>query len=157
MKRFTGSRRLRSASNSSRLKIMIKCRKRSDASDEIENFNKKKNTNKTRSRDVVPLTDRASSNGVAEITEKIDDQDEIVACDERCGHSGARERLQNYRLQVAGNVWIPDTWGYEDRLKDWADPNDFDIHSNGLVMQSARTALIEDCGRREPAAAILPT
>lgn len=158
MRRFTGRRIPRSVSNCSRLKIMIKCRKRSEACKEIENF-KKKNTSKNRTRDVVvPLIDCSLSNGVAEMTEKIDDQNEIVARDERStSNSGARERLQNYRLQVAGNVWIPDTWGYEDRLKDWADPKVFDLHSNGLVMQSARTALIEeDCGRDGPAATILP-
>eukprot|EP01018_Ginkgo_biloba_P026321 Gb_32364 [translate_table: standard] len=70
----------------------------------------------------------------------------FIANDECCT---GRERLQRYRLQVAGNVWIPDTWSHDERLKEWIDPKALDQSLVPSGLMSARIALVEDC-RREP-------
>ncbi|ERM93885.1 hypothetical protein AMTRI_Chr11g96670 [Amborella trichopoda] len=58
-----------------------------------------------------------------------------------------RERLQKHRMMVAGKVWIPETWGQEELLKEWVDCGAIDrsLMPNGLV--SARNALVEECRR----------
>ncbi|CAL9081678.1 unnamed protein product [Musa textilis] len=58
-----------------------------------------------------------------------------------------RERLKRHRMEMAGRVWIPETWGQENRLKDWIDSSVFDrpLVPKGLV--SAREALVEACRR----------
>ncbi|KAF3957916.1 hypothetical protein CMV_017117 [Castanea mollissima] len=59
----------------------------------------------------------------------------------------ARERLKRHRVEVAGQVWIPDIWGQEELLKDWIDCSAFDasLVPNGIM--SARAALVDE-GRR---------
>ncbi|URE23672.1 hypothetical protein MUK42_36720 [Musa troglodytarum] len=41
---------------------------------------------------------------------------------EGCG----RERLKRHRVEMAGRVCIPETWGQESLLKDWADRRAFE-------------------------------
>lgn len=59
----------------------------------------------------------------------------------------AREKLKRHRVEVAGQVWIPDIWGQEELLKDWIDCSAFDasLVPNGIM--SARSALVQE-GRR---------
>ncbi|CAL1360618.1 unnamed protein product [Linum trigynum] len=59
-----------------------------------------------------------------------------------------REKLKRHRVEVAGRVWIPETWGQEELLKDWIDCSAFDatIVSNGIM--SARDALAAQQGLR---------
>lgn len=58
--------------------------------------------------------------------------------------SGGRERLKKLRLEVAGQVRIPDAWGEEGRLKDWADCSAFGRSFVPVGVVSARKALIEE-------------
>jgi hypothetical protein len=65
-------------------------------------------------------------------------------CVEEEEESG-RERLKRHRVEMGGNVWIPDLWGQEEFLKDWIDCTKFDpplISSNKIV--TARTALVQE-------------
>lgn len=54
-----------------------------------------------------------------------------------------RERLKKHRLEIAGRVWIPDTWGQEDLLKDWIDCTTFDASLVNNTILSARAALMQ--------------
>lgn len=58
-----------------------------------------------------------------------------------------RERLKRHRREVAGRVWIPEIWGQEELLKDWADCTAFDACLFPSGIGSARAALVEE-GRR---------
>ncbi|GAB4856394.1 hypothetical protein Ancab_014313 [Ancistrocladus abbreviatus] len=58
-----------------------------------------------------------------------------------------RERLKRHRVEVAGQVWIPDIWGQEELLKDWVDCSAFDSALVPKGILSARSALVEE-GRR---------
>ncbi|WOL17738.1 hypothetical protein Cni_G26531 [Canna indica] len=58
----------------------------------------------------------------------------------------ARERLKQHRMEMAGRVCIPDTWGQESFLKDWVDRRVFESFSPERLA-SARSALVEDCRR----------
>ncbi|KAK6126400.1 hypothetical protein DH2020_039850 [Rehmannia glutinosa] len=46
-----------------------------------------------------------------------------------------RDRLKRHRVEVAGQVWIPEMWGQEDLLKDWIDCTAFDatIGNSGIM------------------------
>ncbi|CAL9173276.1 unnamed protein product [Musa hybrid cultivar] len=63
---------------------------------------------------------------------------------EDCG----RERLRRHRVEMAGRVCIPETWGQESSLKDWADRCAFERFMPE-ALASARKALVDDC-RRPP-------
>ncbi|PIN25690.1 hypothetical protein CDL12_01569 [Handroanthus impetiginosus] len=58
-----------------------------------------------------------------------------------------RERLKRHRVEVAGQVWIPDIWGQEDFLKDWIDCTAFDASLVNSRIMSARASLVDE-GRR---------
>lgn len=58
-----------------------------------------------------------------------------------------REKLKRHRVEVAGNVWIPDIWGQEDLMKDWIDCSVFDASLVSSRIMSARAALVAQ-GRR---------
>ncbi|KAL2533535.1 hypothetical protein Adt_06886 [Abeliophyllum distichum] len=58
-----------------------------------------------------------------------------------------RERLKRHRVEIAGRVWIPDTWGQENLLKDWTDCSAFDASLVNKNIMSARASLVEQ-GRR---------
>ncbi|KAI4300470.1 hypothetical protein L6164_033846 [Bauhinia variegata] len=73
-------------------------------------------------------------------------ESEILGLAEDCG----RERLKRHRVEVAGRVWIPDTWGQEELLKDWIDCSAFDAPLASSRIMSARSALVEE-GRRTTA------
>lgn len=62
------------------------------------------------------------------------------------GGSG-RERLKRHRVEVAGRVWIPDMWGQEGLLKEWADCTNFDASLVRSSILMARDSLAND-GRR---------
>ncbi|URE37379.1 hypothetical protein MUK42_03633 [Musa troglodytarum] len=49
---------------------------------------------------------------------------------------------------MAGRVCIPETWGQESLLKDWADRRAFESFMPE-ALASARKALVDDC-RRPP-------
>ncbi|KAK3226840.1 hypothetical protein Dsin_006702 [Dipteronia sinensis] len=55
-----------------------------------------------------------------------------------------RERLKRHRIEVAGQVWIPDIWGQEDMLKDWIDCSAFDASLVTSNIMSARAALAQN-------------
>ncbi|GLJ07040.1 hypothetical protein SUGI_0056130 [Cryptomeria japonica] len=76
---------------------------------------------------------------------KMKEECDEFQVEEGAEECSARERLQRYRVQVAGSVWIPDSWDQEERLKEWVDPIALDrsLAPDGLL--SARTALIRDC------------
>ncbi|XP_008787843.2 uncharacterized protein LOC103705767 [Phoenix dactylifera] len=59
---------------------------------------------------------------------------------EDCG----REKLKRHRMEMAGRVWIPEKWGQESLLKDWADCAAFDrsLVPKGLTL--AREALMDE-------------
>ncbi|KAM1093399.1 hypothetical protein ACFX2B_008408 [Malus domestica] len=59
-----------------------------------------------------------------------------------------RERLQKHRMEVAGQVWIPEIWGQEELLQDWIDCSAFDASLFPSGIMTARSALVEE-GRRE--------
>lgn len=58
-----------------------------------------------------------------------------------------RERLKRHRVEMAGQVWIPDMWGQESLLKDWIDCNSFDASLMNSNIMLARAALAQE-GRR---------
>lgn len=62
-----------------------------------------------------------------------------------------RERLRKHRLEMAGRVWIPDTWGHEDLLKDWIDCTTFDSSLVNNTIVSARAALMQQRSTTSPA------
>ncbi|CAD5194645.1 unnamed protein product [Musa acuminata subsp. malaccensis] len=97
-----------------------------------------------------------SSEELVDACSKKSTREERAACStevamERVGAHAAeesgRERLKRHRMEMAGRVWIPETWGQENRLKDWIDSSVFDrpLVPKGLV--SAREALVEACRR----------
>ncbi|KAK1264276.1 hypothetical protein QJS04_geneDACA008498 [Acorus gramineus] len=53
-----------------------------------------------------------------------------------------RERLKRHRVEMSGRVWIPEMWGQEELMNEWADFSNFDgsLVPNGLM--SAREALM---------------
>ncbi|GJW97739.1 BIC1-like protein [Tanacetum coccineum] len=55
-----------------------------------------------------------------------------------------RERLKRHRVEMSGHVWIPDTWGQEDLLKNWIDSTVFDSSLEKSNIMSARNALIQE-------------
>ncbi|KAI3848186.1 hypothetical protein MKX03_022361 [Papaver bracteatum] len=55
-----------------------------------------------------------------------------------------REKLKKHRVEVAGRVWIPDSWGQEKLMKDWIDCSAFNASLVPAGLLSARQALIED-------------
>ncbi|KAI3965008.1 hypothetical protein MKX01_013939 [Papaver californicum] len=55
-----------------------------------------------------------------------------------------REKLKRHRIEVAGRVWIPDSWGQEKLMKDWIDCSAFNASLVPAGLLSARQALIED-------------
>lgn len=55
-----------------------------------------------------------------------------------------RERLKRHRVEVAGQVWIPEIWGQEELLKDWIDCSAFDASVLNASIMSARAALVEE-------------
>ncbi|KAI3851973.1 hypothetical protein MKW98_019972 [Papaver atlanticum] len=55
-----------------------------------------------------------------------------------------REKLKRHRVEVAGRVWIPDSWGQEKLMKDWIDCSAFNASLVPAGLLSARQALIED-------------
>lgn len=59
------------------------------------------------------------------------------------GGAGRRERLRMLRLEIGGQVCIPDTWGPENRLQDWSDCTSFAIAYVPAGLALARAALAE--------------
>lgn len=72
---------------------------------------------------------------------------ESVVTEEESG----RERLKKHRLEMGGRVWIPDTWGQEDLLKDWIDCTTFDSSLVNNTIVSARAALMQQRSTTSPA------
>ncbi|KAB2631536.1 hypothetical protein D8674_009055 [Pyrus ussuriensis x Pyrus communis] len=58
------------------------------------------------------------------------------------------ERLKKHRMEVAGQVWIPEIWGQEELLQDWIDCSAFDASLFPSGIMTARSALVEE-GSRE--------
>ncbi|KAF8029347.1 hypothetical protein BT93_E1901 [Corymbia citriodora subsp. variegata] len=54
-----------------------------------------------------------------------------------------RERLQRHRIEVAGQVYIPEIWGQEELLKDWVDCSVFEDSLVPAKIFSAKAALAE--------------
>lgn len=55
-----------------------------------------------------------------------------------------RERLKRHRIEMAGRVSVPDSWGQEKLLKEWIDYSSFDalLAPSGIAM--ARKALVAE-------------
>ncbi|XP_073007503.1 protein BIC1-like [Typha latifolia] len=64
--------------------------------------------------------------------------------EEHCG----REMLRKHRMEMAGRVWVPETWGQESLLKEWIDSSVFDKSLVPKGLLSARAALVDECRRR---------
>ncbi|KAK1393533.1 Mucin-17 like [Heracleum sosnowskyi] len=60
------------------------------------------------------------------------------------GDESGRERLKRHRIEMGGRVWVPDTWGQENLLKNWIDCTAFDA-SLGYIQ-----ALRQNHRRRAP-------
>lgn len=58
-----------------------------------------------------------------------------------------RARLKRHRLEIANRVCIPETWGQEAMLKDWADCSAFTSFLVPRGVASARQALVDECRR----------
>lgn len=58
----------------------------------------------------------------------------------------SRERLKRHRVEVAGRVRIPDTWGQEELLKDWIECTKFDVSCSKMY---ARDALVAQAAARK--------
>ncbi|CAI9783311.1 unnamed protein product [Fraxinus pennsylvanica] len=65
-------------------------------------------------------------------------------CTEPVVEDSGRERLKRHRVEVAGQVRIPDIWGQEDLLKDWADCTAFDASLMNNNIMSARASLVKE-------------
>lgn len=55
-----------------------------------------------------------------------------------------REKLQHYRMQVAGEVTIPETWPGEEHLLEWIDTEPVEEALRPLGLLRARAALISE-------------
>lgn len=84
--------------------------------------------------------------GVGEEGRTSSGKDQVMVEAASCG----RERLKRHRIEIAGRVWIPDTWGQEELLKDWIDCSAFDSSLFQAGISSARKALVEECRRANP-------
>ncbi|KAF1898209.1 hypothetical protein Lal_00032975 [Lupinus albus] len=73
---------------------------------------------------------------------KVETEESVV------GEDSGREKLKRHRVEVAGNVWIPEIWGQEEFLKDWIDcTTAFDASLVHSRITTARKALVEE-GRK---------
>lgn len=59
------------------------------------------------------------------------------------GDDSGRERLKRHRIEMAGRVSVPDTWGQENLLKNWVDCTAFDASLVNNTILSARAALVQ--------------
>ncbi|KAK1402296.1 Zinc finger E-box-binding homeobox like [Heracleum sosnowskyi] len=59
------------------------------------------------------------------------------------GDESGRERLKRHRIEMGGQVWVPDTWGQENLLKNWIDCTAFDASLGNNTILSARAALMQ--------------
>ncbi|KAI3682418.1 hypothetical protein L1987_82388 [Smallanthus sonchifolius] len=66
-----------------------------------------------------------------------------LSCSSPVEESG-RDRLARHRVEMAGQVRIPDIWGHEDLLKDWIDCTVFDSSLGNKTIMSARAALVQE-------------
>jgi hypothetical protein len=57
---------------------------------------------------------------------------------------GRRERLRRLRSEIGGQVCIPDTWGQETSLQDWADCTAFALAYVPAGLALAQAALAEE-------------
>jgi hypothetical protein len=60
------------------------------------------------------------------------------------GAAGMSEMLRKLRLEIGGQVCIPDTWGQESSLQDWADCTAFSVAYVPACLMSAQAALAEE-------------
>ncbi|KAM1184395.1 hypothetical protein ACFX2I_013785 [Malus domestica] len=88
--------------------------------------------------------DAAAAEGDDHVVVADQDPTAVAAEEEESG----RERLKKHRMEVAGQVWIPDIWGQEELLQDWVDCSAFDASLFPGGIMTARSALVEE-GRRE--------
>lgn len=63
---------------------------------------------------------------------------------------GTRERLRRHRIEVGGQVWIPDKWGQEELLNEWIDCPSFDASLAPGGLLSARKALENEGSKSTP-------
>ncbi|GLT89984.1 hypothetical protein SLE2022_079390 [Rubroshorea leprosula] len=89
----------------------------------------------------------SSLEGVSNSTAQLDVAKDIGA---ELGEDNGRERLKRHRVEVAGRVWIPEIWGQEEFLKDWADCSAFDASLVPSGIKSARAALVREGRRASP-------
>ncbi|XP_020581532.1 protein BIC1 [Phalaenopsis equestris] len=61
------------------------------------------------------------------------------------------ERLNRLRSEMAGKVWIPETWGQEGLLKEWSDCTAFDRSMVPEGLLSARRALMAEYRKTDSA------
>ncbi|XAR69740.1 hypothetical protein NMG60_11001445 [Bertholletia excelsa] len=69
---------------------------------------------------------------------------DVPSTSEGEAEADGRERLKRHRIEVAGQVWIPDLWGQEELLKDWVDSTVFDSSFVRSSIMSARLALVKE-------------
>lgn len=123
------------------------CRKRKEFDDDdqlaLETRSKKEETSSHESGSDVVLLDHSSATVSSLIKENIKtrggaDRDKMSTEDT------GRQRLKRHRVEVAGQVWIPEIWGQEELLKDWIDCSAFDASVLNTSVMSARAALVEE-------------
>ncbi|XP_074561017.1 protein BIC1-like [Curcuma longa] len=79
---------------------------------------------------------------------RVDGDAEVA---EEAAESG-RERLKRHRMEMGGQVWIPEIWGQESLLEDWIDGSVFDRPLVPKGLTSAREALVHGCRQTTSAA-----
>ncbi|WOK97324.1 hypothetical protein Cni_G06032 [Canna indica] len=102
--------------------------------------------------------DASTTNNYEESTGGADQEEdgrpEVAASSEEAvvedkDDESGRERLRRHRMEMAGQVWIPEMWGQESMLKDWIDSSVFDRFLVPKGLLSAREAMVvEGCRRR---------
>nr|XP_017258127.1 PREDICTED: uncharacterized protein LOC108227482 [Daucus carota subsp. sativus] len=114
--------------------------------DDIESEVAKASDEITKPSTAVASEEETALNTVTADTTVVGGGDSVAAEEE-----SGRERLRKHRLEMAGRVWIPDTWGQEDLLKDWIDCSAFDGSLVNNTILSARAALIQQRSTTSPA------
>ncbi|XP_057742112.1 1-(5-phosphoribosyl)-5-[(5-phosphoribosylamino)methylideneamino] imidazole-4-carboxamide isomerase, chloroplastic-like [Arachis stenosperma] len=79
--------------------------------------------------------------------------DVAMAEDHNSNNNNVREKLKRHKISMAGRVWIPETWGQEELLKDWIDCTSFEAPLVPSRIMMAKAALVQE-GRRTSSAGL---
>ncbi|XLT48642.1 hypothetical protein HN873_041246 [Arachis hypogaea] len=79
--------------------------------------------------------------------------DVAMAEDHNSNNNNVREKLKRHKISMAGRVWIPETWGQEELLKDWIDCTSFEAPLVPSRIMMAKAPLVQE-GRRTSSAGL---